>query len=176
MLQVDVREAMIDQIVDEIRERREFLEAMRAAGRGKEYEKQVGGGSGWVAGRGEVCEKQVCGVCAGGGREGQRVVRSRSKYLGGGGGRVAGMSMRSRCREGGGGAGGREGGGEVYGEGGSGGKECAEQVQGDCLPPLTSHPTSHQPSLFSPLPPTPDQLPLSLPPTPDQPPHHHGPR
>jgi len=35
------KDQMIDQIVDEIRERREFLEAMRAAGKGAEYEEKI---------------------------------------------------------------------------------------------------------------------------------------
>lgn len=38
---VDVKEEMIDLIIDEIRERREFLEGMRAAGRVEQYEQQV---------------------------------------------------------------------------------------------------------------------------------------
>mmetsp|Transcript_26863 Transcript_26863/g.58615 ORF Transcript_26863/g.58615 Transcript_26863/m.58615 type:complete len:240 (+) Transcript_26863:207-926(+) len=45
---VDVREEMIDLIVDEIRERREFLEQMRAAGKGQQYEAQI---RGEIAGR-----------------------------------------------------------------------------------------------------------------------------
>jgi hypothetical protein len=35
---VDAREELIDQIVEEVRERREFLETMSAAGKGSQYE------------------------------------------------------------------------------------------------------------------------------------------
>mmetsp|Transcript_4547 Transcript_4547/g.12434 ORF Transcript_4547/g.12434 Transcript_4547/m.12434 type:complete len:240 (+) Transcript_4547:126-845(+) len=38
---VDPKEALIDELVSEIQERREFLEAMRAAGRAKEYEQTI---------------------------------------------------------------------------------------------------------------------------------------
>ncbi|GIL70556.1 hypothetical protein Vretimale_3670 [Volvox reticuliferus] len=40
---VDVREEMIDQIVDEVRERLTFLESMRALGQGQEYEAHIRG-------------------------------------------------------------------------------------------------------------------------------------
>jgi len=45
---VNVREALVDQLVQEIQERSEFLDAMRAAGRGGAYEAQV---------RGEISER-----------------------------------------------------------------------------------------------------------------------
>ncbi|KAF5842779.1 hypothetical protein DUNSADRAFT_5151 [Dunaliella salina] len=38
---VDPKEALIDELILEIQERREFLEAMRAAGRAKEYEQAI---------------------------------------------------------------------------------------------------------------------------------------
>eukprot|EP00877_Chromochloris_zofingiensis_P007945 jgi/Chrzof1/3403/Cz12g24020.t1 len=39
--QLDTKEQLIDQIIDEISERREFLQSMRANGRGQEYEATV---------------------------------------------------------------------------------------------------------------------------------------
>ena len=41
MREVDVREQKIDAVIEEIKERREFLEDMRARGRGEQYEAQI---------------------------------------------------------------------------------------------------------------------------------------